>query len=122
MTIDHKADRPLYKQVADLIRAKIENGELAPGKRLPTQKVYVEENGVSLETVKRAMVVLRREGLMISDRHGSRVRPPTPREIVSLDHGTISARVPTEHERRHLGIAEGIPLIIIERDGHDSEI
>lgn len=122
MRLDHEADRAVYKQLADLIRTQIHNGGYVPGQRLPAQKDYMQEHGVSRDTVDRAMAVLRSEGLIVTDRKGSRVRLQHPRRIVHLDHGTISARAATAHERRHFGIAEGIPLLVIERDGHSPDL
>jgi DNA-binding GntR family transcriptional regulator len=57
--IDPSADRAVYKQLADLIRAQIQSGEFKPGQRLPAQKGYMYEHGVSRDTVDRAMHVLR---------------------------------------------------------------
>jgi DNA-binding transcriptional MocR family regulator len=51
VVIDHGADRAVYKQLADLIRAQIEGGEFGPGQRLPAQKDYVREFGLSRATV-----------------------------------------------------------------------
>ena len=42
--VDSSLDRPLYKQLADLIRAQIRRGEFAPGQRLPAQKDYMHEH------------------------------------------------------------------------------
>jgi DNA-binding GntR family transcriptional regulator len=71
--VDPSLDRPLYRQLADLIRAQIRNGEFAPGQRLPAQKDYMREHYLSRVTVDRAMTVLRNEGLIVTDRRGSRV-------------------------------------------------
>jgi DNA-binding transcriptional regulator YhcF (GntR family) len=57
--IDHSADRPVYKQLADLVRTQIQNGEFGPGQRLPAQKDYMQEHGLARDTVERAMAVLR---------------------------------------------------------------
>jgi hypothetical protein len=53
--IDHSADRPVYKQLADLVRTQIQNGEFGPGQRLPAQKDYMQEHGLARDTVERAM-------------------------------------------------------------------
>jgi GntR family transcriptional regulator len=122
MVVDRFAPTPLYWQIAESIRTRIESGELAPGRRLPAELDFVEEHGVSRVTVARAMAVLRKEGLIVTDRSGSRVRPPASRASVTLDRGTVGARMPTDAERRKLGIGEGVPLIVVERGGQDPEI
>lgn len=116
--VDPSADRAVYKQLADVIRAQIETGELEPGQRLPAQKDYIQEYGVSRDTVERAMDVLLNEGLIVTDRRGrrNRVRPRADVTVVPVSRGTVSARMPTEPERRRLGIGPGVPILIVTRD------
>ncbi|ALR77799.1 PLP-dependent aminotransferase family protein [[Enterobacter] lignolyticus] len=45
---------PRYRQIARRLKAAIESGELAPGKRLPASRVYAQELGVSRSTVEAA--------------------------------------------------------------------
>jgi DNA-binding GntR family transcriptional regulator len=116
MMVDPKADRAVYKQLADLIRTQIENGEFAPGQRLPAQKDYMHEHGLSRDSVERAMAVLRTEGAIVTDRRGSRVRPDHDRTIVHVPSGKVHARIPTEPERRHHDINEGVPVLVVTRD------
>jgi GntR family transcriptional regulator len=111
----------LYKQLADLIRTQIQNGDFDPGQRLPAQKDYVQEHYLSRDTVERAMNVLRNEGLIVTDRRGSRVRPQTTRTAVPLHRGKVSARLATEPERREHGMKEGVPVLVVTRDGHEEE-
>ncbi|MEV6151741.1 winged helix-turn-helix domain-containing protein [Nonomuraea sp. NPDC052129] len=114
MAIDPSADRPVYKQLADLIRARIEQGELRPGQRLPAESDYVAEFGISRDSVRRAMAVLRGEGLIVTQLRGSRVRDAGEAVTVPIAHGTsLMARMPTEPERKELGMAEGIPILVI---------
>jgi hypothetical protein len=121
-SVDPLADRPLYRQLADLVRAQIEEGVFASGQRLPAQKDYVQEHGVSRDTVDRAMTVLRREGLIVTGRRGSRVRRLSTPALVRVGWGRVSARIPTEPERRELGIGEGVALLVIKRDGCEDAI
>jgi DNA-binding transcriptional regulator YhcF (GntR family) len=122
MEIDSSSDRPVYKQLADMVRTQIENGEFAPGQRLPAQKDYMQEHYLSRMTVDRAMHVLRAEGLIVTERSGSRVQPLKTRETLHLDHGKISARIPTELERHEYRINEGIPLLVVQFDGHNDRV
>jgi DNA-binding GntR family transcriptional regulator len=113
MTVDPGADRAVYKQLADLIRHQIKSGELPPGRRLPAQKDYMQEFGISRDSVDRAMHVLRGEGLIVTDRRGSHVRVRTDQIAVRVHQGRITARMPSEPERRDLGLTEGVPLLIV---------
>jgi len=70
---------PLYTQLADVIRERIAKGALAVGDRIPTLKQLVEEFEVSSITVRQALQLLKREGLISLERgRGTFVisRPP----------------------------------------------
>ncbi len=58
-TIEH---RRLYRQVADQLRSLIEEGELAPGSRLPPERELAERLGISRPTVREALIALEVEG------------------------------------------------------------
>ena len=55
-----------YERITDDLREQIINRELAPGTRLPSQTALAEEHRVSLPTVREALGVLEREGLIDS--------------------------------------------------------
>ena len=60
------SDRPLYLQVADQLRTKIENGELAPNTRLPASRVLAKKLSVNRITIVNAYAELETEGLVVS--------------------------------------------------------
>ena len=62
--IDRDAGRPLWRQLADILRSMIESGEIGPGKLLPSQRTLMQRYEVSDGTVKRALALLRDEGLV----------------------------------------------------------
>jgi DNA-binding GntR family transcriptional regulator len=123
MIIDPSSGRALYRQLADVIRTQIGTGELGPGQRLPAQTDYMHGHGVSRDTVERAMVLLRSEGLIVYDGRGRgyRVRPQNTTAVLVLGRGKVSARMPTEPERRQHGIEEGVPVLLITRDNQTEE-
>nr|WP_026124681.1 winged helix-turn-helix domain-containing protein [Nocardiopsis baichengensis] len=53
-----------YQQIADRLRARIASGELAPGAEVPSEADLGAEFGVARTTVRRALAVLEREGLV----------------------------------------------------------
>jgi GntR family transcriptional regulator len=89
--IDPSSDRPVYKQIADLLRAAIVSGELPAGKRLPSEQDLVDAHGVARGTIRQAVMLLRSEGL-IEVQHGRgsfvRTRPPVRR----LGHDRFARR------------------------------
>ncbi|MFI6452470.1 GntR family transcriptional regulator [Streptosporangium amethystogenes] len=123
MSIDPTADRPVYKQLADLIRADIEEGKLHSGQRLPAESDYVAEFGISRDSVRRAMAVLRGEGLIVTELRGSRVRDAGEADIVEMaSNAQVTARMPTEPERKQLGVAEGVPILVITEPNGETRL
>jgi GntR family transcriptional regulator len=57
---------PLYLQLAELLRRRIEAGVFAPGRRLPTLEDLEREFHVARVTVRLAVKALRKEGLVWS--------------------------------------------------------
>lgn len=57
---------PLYQQLADLLAARIESGDLEPESPLPSEKTLMQEYGLARGTVRRAVEVLRERGLVIT--------------------------------------------------------
>ena len=62
--IDHDAGEPVWRQLATILRAQIQRGEIAPGKLLPSTRTLMQTYEVSDGTVKRAVAALREEGLV----------------------------------------------------------
>ncbi len=62
------AGSPLYIQVADAVRERIVNGTWEVGGAIPSLKALVQEFDVALITVRQAIQVLTREGLLEPER------------------------------------------------------
>lgn len=62
--IDKDLDVPVYVQLADILRDQIRSGELAPRRPLPSIRTLQQTYDVSDGTVKKAVAVLRAEGLV----------------------------------------------------------
>jgi GntR family transcriptional regulator len=60
--LDPDAIEPLYEQLAAILRARIESGDLA--RRVPSVKSPAQEYGCALGTVERALKILKDEGLV----------------------------------------------------------
>jgi len=62
--IDRWDPEPLYAQVAEILRGQIERGELVPRQPLPSESYLVGEYGISRGTARKAIAMLRDEGLV----------------------------------------------------------
>lgn len=80
--------RSLPLLVADSLRISLETGKLGPGVRIPSEPELASQFGVSRATVRQALSLLEREGLLVR-RHGL---------------GTFVSEVPADHLRG--GLAE----------------
>lgn len=86
MTIDPRSDRPLYHQIADQLRAQINQQTLQPGQKLPSERELMEQYSTARETIRRALRVLTTEGLVDAQRGvGAFVRERGPVRRVSTD-------------------------------------
>ena len=56
---------PLYRQLADLLRARIADGALRDGDRLPSEAQLGEAHGVSRITVRQALAELEQSGVLV---------------------------------------------------------
>ena len=77
MELDHDGETPIYLQLAAILRARIASGELRPGRPIPSEQSLVQQYGVARLTARKAVALLREEGLV---RHvvgrGTFVQPP----------------------------------------------
>jgi GntR family transcriptional regulator len=61
--VDHDSNVPPYRQVAAILRERIESGELIPKQRLPSIAGLVQEYGIARTTAAKALRLLVDEGL-----------------------------------------------------------
>lgn len=118
--IDPRSDRPVARQLADLLRAQIADGTLSPGARLPAEHRMASEYGIGHGSVRRAIAILRAEGLVETEApYGTRVRTPQLRTEVNVPPGAMwTARMPTPDERVELDIGDGIPVVEVVTPNH----
>src|SRR5579859_3610216 len=62
--LDRTAERPLYRQLYDAVRAAILDGRLAPGSQLPATRTLATQLGLSRFTVMNAFTQLLAEGFI----------------------------------------------------------
>ena len=62
--IDYLVPEAPHRQLAAWIRERIESGEFPPGRPIPSETALVQASGVARGTARRAVAVLRDEGLV----------------------------------------------------------
>jgi len=68
LDLDRRSPIPVYIQISDAIRAKIQSGKLFPDSVLPPSEQICGELGITRMTLRQAYTVLAREGLLDSQR------------------------------------------------------
>jgi len=106
--LDSRADRPLALQLADLLRAEIQEGHRRPGSQLPTESEFQRAYGVSRTTVRTALATLASEGLVLTRKgFGSYVRSRPPLRRVSFTHRHALHRASGKPEFDTEAVAQG---------------
>lgn len=97
-----------YQQLAALLRARITSGELAPGAALPPEPVLMYDHDMARQTVRRALDVLRAEGLVETiNGRGVIVRHRSAKRRVAVPRGArIDGRPVTADE----ALAHQVPI------------
>lgn len=82
------------QEIADILRERINDGDLKAGDRLPTQAELAEEFGVERGAVRQALRVLQDDGLLTNVSKGSPPRIATPTPAVGEPQPTMVGLAP----------------------------
>ena len=106
--LDPRSDRPLALQLADVLRAEIQEGLRRPGSQLPTESEFQNDYGVSRTTIRTALAALMAEGLVVTRKgFGSYVRDKPPLQRISSTHRHASHRASGKPEFDTEAVAQG---------------
>jgi len=116
-----------YRQMADALRAAIARGDHPPGQTIPTLEALQAQYGVSKETARRAVNVLRAEGLVVPIRRvGTVVRDRTPLRLTVARYEDVLAGPgrlgPWETACAHQGVAGRTELVRVLQAPADDEV
>ncbi|MFE9775126.1 GntR family transcriptional regulator [Streptomyces sp. NPDC005931] len=119
---------PLYRRIAAQLLGELRDGGIPPGERLPGERHLAEHFGVSRETVRQALELLRRDGLVATDRRGSHATLPclpreTPASLIfpvgarcavpdAAARATVTWEPPPPGHAEALGLAPGRPTLV----------
>ncbi|OXY92319.1 GntR family transcriptional regulator [Streptomyces diastatochromogenes] len=119
---------PLYWRIASLLLDELHDGTIPPGERLPGERHLAQHFGVSRETVRQALEVLRRGGLVATDRRGSHATLPgrpvedpvsltfpvgaRPADLGAVDRATVTWEAPPPEHAQALRLAPHRPTLV----------
>src|SRR5512132_3330373 len=113
MTADPLSDRPVYRQIADHVRALITGGQLAPGDQIPSERELIQQFGASRGTIRQAVGQLRSEGLIeVEHGRGAYVRSHPPVRRLAFDR----------FARRHRKAGHAAYLAEMEGEGRQTDV
>ena len=106
--IFHDSPMPLYAQLSDLLRQRIARGLWKPGDKVPTLEALVEEFQVARVTVRQAVDILTREGLLSPQRgRGTFVTEKAPTErSLKLETSLQGLAEAYRHDKPQLSLIE----------------
>lgn len=107
--LDESSSSPLYAQLADLIRLKIQSGEYSLGMRLEPETDMAASYGVSRGTLRMALEVLKQEGLIDRSRgKGTFIASATNLS----DENRVGLVVPYLNDNLTIGIMHGAESVL----------
>ncbi len=105
----------VYEQIAAELRDQIVTGQLAAGQKMPSETTLEQRYGVSRVTIRRALAVLRNQGMVVVRKgHGGYVRDEPEYQDLALPPGAVvTCRMPTAAERLEHDLGEGVPVFVV---------
>jgi len=83
-----------YLQIEEEIAKRIESGEIAPGQRIPPERVFCDQLGVSRMTVRQALGRLEQRGLLVRQQgRGTFASQPKIRQSATVLRGFFEEMV-----------------------------
>ncbi|MCW7942848.1 GntR family transcriptional regulator [Streptomyces hygroscopicus] len=118
-------EEPLYWRIATELLSELREGAIPPGERLPGERQLASHFHVSRETVRQALQILRREGLVATDRRGSHATLagataelvpsgtfPVGAQDTEPGRATVTWEVPSPEHALALGLAPQRPTLV----------
>lgn len=93
MPIKFSNDKPIFMQLAELIKNEIINGKYHAGDKLPSVREFAFEFQVNPNTVQKALQILEDEGLIVTDRTNGKFVAENQKQIETHKNKLIHQEV-----------------------------
>lgn len=125
--MDPQSDRPVFRQIADILRTEIQAGRLPEGSKLPSERELMDSYKAARGTVRQSLNLLKAEGLVHTE-HGRgafvRSRPPVRRMASDRfsrrhrDKGKAAFLAEAEAE----GVSPGVEVLKVGPENASDEV
>ena len=86
-------DKPIFLQLADVIKSDIVSGKFKITEKLPSVRFFAFEFGVNPNTVQKALQILEDEGLIVTDRTNGKFVAGSTEKIEAQKSKTITQEI-----------------------------
>lgn len=99
MPIKFSNDKPIFIQLAELIKSEIISGKYQTGDKLPSVREFALEFQVNPNTVQKALQILEDDGLITTDRTNGKFVANSLKQIESQKNKTIKQEIDSFFEK-----------------------
>ena len=93
MQVKFSNDKPIFMQLADLIKSEIISGKFKTNDKLPSVREFAFEFQVNPNTVQKALQILEDEGLIITDRTNGKFVAGSSKQLQSQKNKIIKQEI-----------------------------
>ncbi len=93
MSFQFSNDKPIFMQLADMIKSDIISGKFKPNDKLPSVREFALDFGVNPNTVQKALQLLEDDGLIITDRTNGKFVADNPNQIKTQKNKIINEEI-----------------------------
>ena len=112
------SDRPIFLQIADIIKADIVSGNIEVGQKLKSVREFSAEFGANPNTVQKALAELENDGLIFTDRTNGKFVAEDRLTILKGKQNVINQKISDFFkEMQSLGLSKTDIVQMVEIEG-----
>ena len=103
MTFKFSNEKPIFLQLAELIKSDIISGRFKANEKLPSVREFAFEFQVNPNTVQKSLQILEDEGLIFTDRTNGKFVSNSSKQLESSKNKIIKQEIDLFFEKTNLG-------------------
>ena len=93
MPVKFSNDKPIFLQLADMIKSDIVSGKFKTTEKLPSVREFALSFGINPNTVQKALQILEDDGLIVTDRTNGKFVAGSTQKIEAQKSKTITQEI-----------------------------